>query len=53
MATKEKGGVRSFYCKECGRRVRLPKDWSILPAVRKHYWAKHREVMQPDRPKQQ
>ena len=49
MATKAKGRARSWFCKECGRKVRLPADWSVLPAVRKHYWAKHREVMQPKR----
>ena len=34
-------------CKTCGRAIRVPKGWSAGPAVRKHYWAKHPEVMDP------
>lgn len=36
---------RSFYCQKCQRRVRIPQGWTQLPSVRKHYWAKHPEVM--------
>ena len=52
MATKAKGRARRWQCKRCGAAIRVPKDWtSPLPAVRKHYWAKHPEVMQPKRGK--
>jgi hypothetical protein len=27
----------------------MPRDWTLGPAVRRHYWAKHAEVMQPKR----
>ena len=33
-------------CKTCGKTIRIPKGWSTGPAVRKHYWSKHREIMQ-------
>ncbi len=51
MATKAKGRARPWRCHTCGAAIRVPKGWSHLPAVRKHYWAKHREVMQPKRGK--
>ncbi len=35
-----------FLCKRCNRRIRVPEGWSFGPAVRKHYWAKHPEIMQ-------
>ncbi len=34
-------------CHTCGRRIHVPEGWSRLPAVRRHYWAKHPEVMRP------
>ena len=43
-ATKPK---KSWHCKLCDRAIRLPDGWTRGPAVRRHYWAKHREVMQP------
>ena len=32
-------------CKTCGKTIRVPKGWTIGPAVRRHYWSKHPEVM--------
>jgi hypothetical protein len=37
-------------CGTCGRPIRVPKGWTVGPAVRKHYWAKHREIMQSPPP---
>ncbi len=37
---------KSPRCKKCNQTIRVPKGWSRGPAVRRHYWAKHREVMQ-------
>lgn len=34
---------KSFKCAACNRRVRIPDGWPVGPAVRRHYWAKHRE----------
>ena len=39
------GPKSSFHCNACGRKVRMPKGWSRGAAVRRHYWAKHRDVM--------
>ncbi|MDQ3878033.1 MAG: RNHCP domain-containing protein [Actinomycetota bacterium] len=39
----------SFVCKKCGRKVRMPSGWTIGPAVRRHYWAKHPDVMRGDK----
>lgn len=36
-------------CKTCGKRIRIPKGWTIGPAVRRHYWASHPEVMERGR----
>lgn len=35
-------------CRTCGKRIRIPDGWTTGPAVRRHYWAKHRDVMQPE-----
>jgi hypothetical protein len=40
--------VKSPTCKTCGQKIRIPKGWTVGPAVRRHYWAKHRDVMQPE-----
>ena len=40
---------RSFKCKMCDRSIRMPAGWSRGPAVRRHYWAKHPEIMRPDK----
>jgi len=41
-------GRKSPRCRTCGAPIRVPKDWSAGAAVRRHYWAKHRAVMQPE-----
>lgn len=33
-------------CKTCGKTIRIPKGWTTGPAVRRHYWSKHPEIMQ-------
>ena len=33
-------------CKICDKPIYVPDGWTRGPAVRRHYWAKHREVMQ-------
>lgn len=38
---------KTALCHTCGRRIRIPEGWTVGPAVRRHYWAKHRTVMQP------
>ena len=48
-SSSQRAEKRSFYCNLCARSVRIPTGWTRGPAVRKHYWAKHPEVMQPDR----
>jgi hypothetical protein len=32
-------------CRTCGDTIEVPDGWSHGPAVRRHYWAKHRDVM--------
>ncbi len=55
MATKASGSTckgakakkaKSPRCGTCNQTIRVPKGWSVGPAVRRHYWGKHREVMQ-------
>ncbi len=48
--SKSRGAAktRTALCNTCGRRFRVPDGWSVGAATRRHYWAKHREVMQPD-----
>ena len=41
----QKKPLRSFHCAKCGRSIRMPKGWTVGPAVRRHYWAKHADVM--------
>ena len=33
-------------CKTCGKTIRVPKGWTVGPAVRRHYWRTHPEVME-------
>jgi hypothetical protein len=40
---------RSPRCHTCNRAIRVPPGWSAGSAIRKHYWAKHPEVMRPDK----
>ena len=37
--------ARSFHCRICDRKVVMPKGWSAGSASRRHYWAKHPEIM--------
>jgi hypothetical protein len=37
--------AKSPRCKQCGKTIRVPAGWSVGPAVRRHYWRDHREVM--------
>ena len=32
-------------CHKCGKPIHVPTGWSPLPAVRRHYWRHHPEVM--------
>ena len=41
--------AKSPRCSECGKAIRVPAGWSIGPAVRRHYWREHREIMLGDR----
>lgn len=36
---------RAPRCRTCGETIEVPAGWSHGPAVRRHYWAKHRDVM--------
>ncbi|MGH2747268.1 MAG: hypothetical protein ACRDKB_05035 [Actinomycetota bacterium] len=36
-------------CHTCGKPIRVPKGWSRLPAVRRHYWKYHPEIMRGSR----
>jgi hypothetical protein len=36
-------------CRTCGERILVPTGWSAGPAVRRHYWRKHPDVMNPPR----
>ena len=45
-ATKgAKAKKRSPRCKLCGGTIRVPQGWTVGPAVRRHYWSKHRDHM--------
>ena len=39
---------KTALCHTCGSRIRIPDGWTVGPAVRRHYWAKHRSTMQKD-----
>ncbi|HEX3328056.1 MAG TPA: hypothetical protein VHV50_13775 [Actinomycetota bacterium] len=43
--SKNGGKTKSPRCRTCGKSIRVPQGWGIGPAVRRHYWAKHPEVM--------
>ncbi|MGH2734397.1 MAG: hypothetical protein ACRDKZ_02360 [Actinomycetota bacterium] len=36
---------RAPKCRTCGKRIHVPKGWSVGSASRRHYWRKHPEVM--------
>ena len=46
--SKKGGKAKSPRCRTCGKAIRVPQGWGTGPAVRRHYWAKHPEVMQKD-----
>jgi uncharacterized C2H2 Zn-finger protein len=43
MAAKK--GRATVRCNTCGKVIRVPKDWSVGAATRRHYWRNHRDVM--------
>lgn len=47
-AAKDGAPKKSALCHTCGSRIRIPDGWTVGPAVRRHYWAKHRSTMQKD-----
>jgi hypothetical protein len=47
MGAKKSARPKSARCKTCGKVIRIPQGWTVGPAVRRHYWRHHREVMQP------
>ena len=49
MAPKAKGKTKSPRCRTCGKVIRVPNGWTTGPAVRRHYWREHPEVMKGDR----
>ena len=51
MAPKAKGKSKpkSPRCKTCGKTIRVPKGWTQGPAIRKHYWRLHPEIMRGER----
>jgi hypothetical protein len=51
MPAKKKGArkTKSPRCNECGKTIRIPAGWSVGPAVRRHYWRDHRDVMLGER----
>ena len=36
-------------CKTCGKTIRVPHEWSIGAAVRRHYWRNHPDRMEKSR----
>ena len=36
---------RAPKCRACGDEIEVPDGWGHGAAVRRHYWARHREVM--------
>lgn len=44
----ERAPKKTALCHTCGSRIRIPDGWTVGPAVRRHYWAKHRSTMQKD-----
>jgi hypothetical protein len=52
MSKKQKKVARkakSPRCNECGKTIRIPAGWSVGPAVRRHYWRDHRDIMLGER----
>ena len=49
QAARKRSRARRPRCSICERPIHVPTGWSSGPAVRRHYWAKHREVMRAGR----
>lgn len=47
--TGKRGKTKSPRCTRCRTAIRVPKGWSFGAATRRHYWAKHRDVMMAGR----
>lgn len=47
-AGRKSAPKKTALCHTCGSRIRIPDGWTVGPAVRRHYWAKHRSTMQKD-----
>ena len=45
---KSKGSAKpnNPRCHTCDKVIRVPKGWTQGPAIRRHYWREHREIMQ-------
>lgn len=48
-ADKPAEARRAPRCRACGEAIEVPAGWSHGPAVRRHYWARHRDVMAKDK----
>jgi hypothetical protein len=46
-ARAKKTARKAPRCRTCGKAIRVPAGWGPGSAARKHYWAKHPEVMRP------
>ena len=46
-ASSRRAPKKAARCRTCGRRIHVPVGWSTGPAVRRHYWKHHPEVMRP------
>ena len=44
-ASKPAEARRVPRCRSCGEAIDVPEGWSHGPAVRRHYWSRHRDVM--------
>jgi hypothetical protein len=52
-ASRKSRATKNPRCRTCGKVIRLPRGWSVGPAVRRHYWKEHRDIMQPRREEKQ
>lgn len=42
---KKNGRPKAPRCKRCQKPIHVPPGWSGGPAVRRHYWKHHPQVM--------
>ena len=42
----KKGKPKRPRCHKCDKPIYVPPGWTAGPAVRRHYWRHHRDVMQ-------